>query len=78
MCEYSHWIDIKDGCKLPELDVIVSLKSSEGREYQGALLDEFYDDSKYFWAEWDGNGYEERVDNNQPVAWKPLSSKQIL
>jgi len=38
MCEYSHWIDIKDGCKLPELDVIVSLKSSEGREYQGALL----------------------------------------
>jgi hypothetical protein len=44
MTEKTGWIDIIDGCELPELDEIVLLKSPEGNEYQGALLDELFND----------------------------------
>lgn len=44
MTEKTGWIDIIDGCELPELDEIVLLKSPEGNEYQGALLDELFID----------------------------------
>ena len=58
---------------LPNLDERVQLIDSSGRLFQGLLIDDFWDDEKLFWCEFDTpKTLTERVGKDRPVGWKHL------